>query len=301
MALELRLVSWNVHGTPRTPERPQRLERVADEVLARAPDVALFQEVWLDPDRARLIDRLAPAYCAIDVRPQGWLGRPGGLLASVRRDGPWTTADTSFHPYRIAAPRWRLWEGDGLGRKGIQRVDLAAEGHRVVVLHTHLQASYPWNDHAGIRGRQLLELNSIGTGIDAGVAVLAAGDLNTRPDEPGYRHLVAAWTDLTVAARERDRAGTCLNDDGTDAGWLDYVLAHARATWRVTAPTVMRIVNERPDYPYSDHHGLAVTLRLVRHGEGCDRPGGECADPDRVLATPARAAAALGPAPLPVR
>jgi len=245
MPVELRLLSWNVHGTPRTPERPQRLDRIAAEVLDRNPDVV----------------------------------RPGGLLACVRRLGPWRVLESSFRQYRMAAPRWRVWEGDGIGRKGIQRLDLAADGHRAVVLNTHLQASYPRNGHANVRGRQLLELRSIASTVDGRAAVLAAGDLNTRPEDAEYRHITAAWVDLTAAARARDAAGTCLNGDGSDAGWLDYVLARPHPAWQVTAAAAERIVNVRPDHPYSDHHGLDVTVRLVRTGAG--RPWSPVEDADR--------------------
>ncbi|MCK6556613.1 endonuclease/exonuclease/phosphatase family protein [Candidatus Binatia bacterium] len=266
MAVELRLLSWNVHGVPGTRDRPQRLDRVADEVLRRDPDLVLLQEVWLDPDRSRLVERLAGAYVAIDVRPQGWLGRPGGLLACVRREGMWRTCDSSFRPYRFAAARWRVWEGDGIGRKGLQRIDFDVAGERVVVLNTHLQASYPWNHHGHVRGRQLLELQSIVTGIAEHAAVVVAGDLNTRPGDREYRHIRAAWVDLTAELRARDGCGTCLEGDGSDAGWLDYVLTRRHPAWQVTAPAAERIVNEGPDAPYSDHHGLAVTLRLARGG-----------------------------------
>ena len=264
MPVALRLLSWNVHGTPGTRERSQRLDRIAGEVLRRGPDVLLLQEVWLDPDRSRLIDRLAGTYSAIDVRPQGWLGRPGGLLTGIRRQSPWRTADAGFRPYRMAAARWRVWEGDGIGRKGLQRIELTAGGHRVVVFNTHLQASYPWNRHGHVRGRQLLELQSLAQGVDAGAAVFVAGDLNTRPEDPEYRFIRAAWVDLTAELRARDGSGTCLEGDGSDAGWLDYVLARPHPGWQVTTGPAELIVNAGPDVPYSDHHGLELTLQLAR-------------------------------------
>lgn len=263
MSVALRVLSWNVHGTPQTAERRQRMDRVAGEILQRHPDIVLLQEVWLDSDRTRLVDRLAATYAAVDVRPRGWLGRPGGLLTAVRREALWSVAGAGFRPYRLAAGRWRLWEGDGIGRKGLQRIDLTAEGFRVSVFNTHLQASYPWNGHNHVRGRQLLELQSIAHAVGGDTAVLAAGDLNTRPEDPEYRFIRTAWVDLTAALRARDGAGTCLEGDGSDAGWLDYVLARPHAAWQVTTERAERIVNTGPDVPYSDHHGLDVTLRLA--------------------------------------
>jgi len=52
----LRVVSWNLHGTPEVAPMQRRLERVAAQVLARKPDIALFQEVWFEGD-AILLER----------------------------------------------------------------------------------------------------------------------------------------------------------------------------------------------------------------------------------------------------
>jgi endonuclease/exonuclease/phosphatase family metal-dependent hydrolase len=263
MNVRFQVLSWNVHGTPFTRERQQRLQRVGAAILRQRPDVALLQEVWFPRDAACMIAALGATYQPVDVPRGGLLGRQGGLLTLVRAGSGWAVRGARFHRFTLAAAAWKLWQGDGVARKGVQRVDLESAGQRLVVLNAHLQSDYRWNDYARVRSQQLHDLRHIAAQVDGGTPVLAAGDLNTRPTESLYADLRTFWDDLTEAMRQRAGTGTCLNPDGSDAGWRDYILARRDPTWSIDAADVQCIANQRPDHPYSDHHGIAATLRIA--------------------------------------
>ncbi len=277
LVADLRLVSWNVHALPGAPDRAGRLARVADWLLAdgdAAPDVVALQEVWTREDAEPLVERLAPVYESVGT-PPNWFGfRKGGLLAFVRRASGWRvdrdTRRTRFHEFRAEAPDWRLWEGDGFGDKGVQRVELVgADDARLVVLNTHLQAQY-LHGWTAVRRAQLAELELALGPLEGDPPVLLAGDLNTRADEPFFRDaLLTRWIDLTVTERVRCGCGTAVptpspQDPAPEPHWIDFVMARRDPAWRFEMRGLERILSPRPDHPYSDHHGLDARLRMAR-------------------------------------
>src|SRR5262245_53378716 len=225
MPAALSLVSWNLHGIPFLSTRRERLRRVAARVLDAEPDVVLFQEVWLHRDAAQLMQALAALYEPVpgpsSLRPM----RMSGLLSLIRRDKGWAVRRWGFHGFTHNAPRWKIWEGDGLGRKGVQEILLEGGDMNVHLLNTHLQASYPWNGYEPIRRPQLVQLCELTTHLDWRWPVIAGGDLNTRPSESLYDDLLAHWCDLTIGKREQGGLVTHLHRDGGEGDWIDYILA----------------------------------------------------------------------------
>jgi endonuclease/exonuclease/phosphatase family metal-dependent hydrolase len=264
---ELDLLSWNVHGPPFAPRRAQRLAAVAAELERRAPEVALLQEVWFAADAAALGRRLAGRYRMVDGAPRSGPMRVGGLLAFVRGDAAWRpVGDARFERYAACAARWRVWEGDGLIGKGIQVMSLVADdgGHGLTILHTHVQAQYNAVAHRRPRAGQLAQLAALAAGLDPATPVLAAGDLNTGPEESLYRDLLApTWLDLTTATRAARPAAQTQFECGAEPLWIDYVLARRSPSWTVEADLEL-VENTARDEPFSDHNGLHARLRLRR-------------------------------------
>lgn len=266
--LAIDLVSWNVHGPPFAARRRARLAAVAGEVEARAPDVALLQEVWFRGDAAWLGARLGGAYALGDGAPRRWPLRAGGLLALVRRDGAWAAEPglPRFERYGVAAGRWRIWEGDGLAGKGVQVLALRhrPSGAPLAVLHTHVQAQYDTVRHERPRAAQLRHLRDLSATIAPGAPLLAAGDLNTGPAERLYaEHVAPAWIDLTRETRAARPCAVTQFECGAEPQWIDYVLARRNPLWAV-ASTVDLIENRARDDPFSDHHGLHVRVGFSR-------------------------------------
>ena len=100
--------------------------------------------------------------------------------------------------------------------------------------------------------------------IPLAVPVIAAGDMNTLPNEPLYDTLERRWVDLGRASRRACGCGTSFLPDGTEGGWIDYILARRTAEWHSRVAAFELIRNVRPDEPYSDHHGLLATVELSR-------------------------------------
>jgi len=262
MHTALSVVSWNLHGVPFVTSRRERFHRVAARVLDTRPDVVLFQEVWLQRDAGQLTGHLSAHYEPILLPARRRPLRTSGLLSFVRRSNGWTIGASQFHHFAHKAPAWKFWEGDGLGRKGVHEIHLENEHATVLLLNTHLQAAYPWNNYERIRRPQLAQLSDLMQRLDRRWPVIASGDLNTRPTEHLYHELLTHWHDLTADKRQQSGSGTYLDRRGAQGDWIDYILARKHDAWDVHAEDVRLIENTLPDVPYSDHQGVHVQLRI---------------------------------------
>ena len=275
MPARLRLISWNLHGPPFAERRSERMRAATAEMIRRAPDVALLQEIWFRGDAARLIDQFGSGYDPVDVPDGALLGRKGGLLAFLRKSSPWSLASEDrvarFEEFTAEASPLIFWQGDGLGDKGIQVLELrhAASGQGLFVLNTHLQAQYRGYPYEKIRRAQISQLNAVASGLDHGVPVLAAGDLNTLPQEAAlYARLTSVWHDLTAEVRQQCSCGTNVPaaTGGTEK-WIDYVLARRNVSWTFSAHARL-IRNAATDDPFSDHQGLDASIEMGNTASG---------------------------------
>lgn len=283
----LRVISWNLHGTPDVAPMQRRIEAVAAQVLARKPDIVLFQEVWFEGDALLLERALGGRYDRIgdsEMVSSHFLSpftgfRAGGLLAFVSRESPWVAKGQSqFEKFNDSASWFRSNERDGMAGKGVQYFLLGNGERNLAVLNAHLQAQYPRfgpdSAHRDIRAGQIAQLHRLAERLhDHATPVLAAGDLNTMPDEVDlYRALTAYWTDLTRGQYDSCRCGTYVDralHDGSKVPkgrWLDYVLARMPPGYSDGAAGVKSelIRSKTVDCRYSDHHGLDVLVPLGR-------------------------------------
>lgn len=255
--INISVLSWNLHGLPwplsRDPK--ERIDKVAEKIRGIAPDVIALQEVWLSAQVDRLARELAPEWSPIYVRRR--LGGPsGGLVAFVRRPGRCAIqGDARFDAFVRSAPAWKMWEGDGLGRKGILNFKLRCDQYDISIVDTHLQSQYPGNDYSAIRQEQFRQLKSFESSLDNGSFVLIAADFNTDAHEPLYSRVIALGVDLTADARRHCSCGTVVEVAGASAEWIDYILARVPAGWSTSA-TITLIPNRGRDDPYSDHQGV---------------------------------------------
>jgi endonuclease/exonuclease/phosphatase family metal-dependent hydrolase len=276
---DLQIVSWNVHGTPFNGPMQARIGRIGAQLEQRQPDLIVLQEVWFEGDARLLEEALRKNYEAYEALAEdrgnapGLLNvlfglRSGGLLAFVRRDSGWA-ASASFRAYGAQGPAWRVFEGDGLGVKGVQTLELRKRGNEVTIFHTHLQAQYgEERRYEEVRTGQLAELEGL-VQRRAAPAALALGDFNTAPlgrDEPLYASILKGWDDLTSELRAKcNCGGTRLHgaDDSpraTEAAWVDYALARRAAPVRVVHAELIR--SSGIDCPFSDHHGIELHFAL---------------------------------------
>jgi len=257
----LRVLTWNVHAIPFISPKPtKRLRNVATKIREQQPDLVLLQEVWAHAYARKLARELEGQY---RLTIATGCGRPfpcGGLAVLVRNASGWVASQPTFVAYAASAPWYRLFEWDGIAKKGMLMVDLARGSESLAVVDTHLQSQYVryGRDYTELRRSQLDQLAStLRTFGDRPIVI--GGDFNTAPEER------SALYETNVATLGDDRTtevrATC-GECGTrpslvrPARWIDYVI-----TRNVTAtPTVERIVNDTVDRPYSDHEGVLVRL-----------------------------------------
>lgn len=262
--ISLRLLSWNLHATPVSGDNASRVRRAALAIAGQQPDVVLLQELWRTGDVRRVQAALGGGYELREVSTAGWFYRRSGLLTMVRRASGWTVEESRFHEFETEAGDWKLWEGDGLGDKGVQTLVLARGRARIGILNTHLQSAYSRGGYAAVRARQIAEFNGVAASLP-GIPVLGGGDFNTSPEEPildPFRH---AWLDLAESYRRQCACGTHYLPDGSEGAWIDHLVARRDPSWRVNVERFELLRNTAVDRPYSDHHGLmaAVSLRPI--------------------------------------
>ena len=155
----LKVLSWNLHGLawPLSRDPGGRMDRVSAKVRELSPDVVLLQEVWLGSHADRLSTALQPDWTPICSKRRGG-GPRGGLLTFVRAAAGWhTLVPPEFHAFSVSAPVWKIWEGDGLGGKGVLAVELERGEQRICAVNTHLQSQYSGINYAEVREVQLIE------------------------------------------------------------------------------------------------------------------------------------------------
>jgi endonuclease/exonuclease/phosphatase family metal-dependent hydrolase len=259
--LPLKILCWNLHGLgwPLSEDPRGRFDRVAAKIRDLSPDIVLLQEIWLGSLATRLSRALSPEWIPVCARRQSGAPR-GGLLTLVRAGAGWLVRGApAFQRFAKSAPAWRVWEGDGLGGKGILTVKLEHGEKRVHAVNTHLQSQYHPIDHATVREAQLIEVDEVVSCLDNAIPAIVAGDFNTDAREPLYSRIAALGSDLTATTRAQSNCGTT----ATGNEWIDYVIATDPDAWRVSADLEL-IANQRTDFPYSDHSGLMCRLTITR-------------------------------------
>jgi endonuclease/exonuclease/phosphatase family metal-dependent hydrolase len=261
--ISLKVLSWNLHGLawPLSRDPRGRMDRVSAKIRKLSPDVVLLQEVWLGSHLDRLTRALQPDWIPLYVKRRG-SSPSGGLLTLVSASGGWRArAAPQFHAFAASAPVWKIWEGDGIGGKGVLAVDLERGEQRICAVNTHLQSQYSGSEYVKVREAQLIQLREIVSRLDPSVPAIVAGDLNTESRESLYSIIASLGKDLTAASREVSNRGTTAHPERPE--WIDYIVAANSDAWTVSANLVL-IENQRADVPYSDHGGLLCTLKLAR-------------------------------------
>jgi endonuclease/exonuclease/phosphatase family metal-dependent hydrolase len=259
-----KVLSWNLHGLawPLSKDPGGRMDRVSAKVRELSPDIVLLQEVWLGSHAERLTVALRPDWAPICIKRRGG-GPKGGLLTFVGASAGWRAIRAQeFHAFALGASLWKIWEGDGLGGKGVLTVELERGEQRICAVNTHLQSQYSGNLYSEIREAQLIELVNVVSNFHPSVPAIVAGDFNTDADESLYSHIAALGTDLTAEARQLGNCGTTANPRAGRPEWIDYIVA-ANLPARTVSADLGLVVNQCADVPYSDHSGLFCTVRLT--------------------------------------
>lgn len=287
---DLRVVSWNVHGTPLVAPMDGRIARIAGAIRARSPDIVFLQEVWLEGDAKSFAAQLGSAYRRVadstGVSDSLWghvFGyRKGGLMTFLRQDA--TNLDmpsSTFIPFVAQCADCFLRQRDRLEDKGMQQTKAQVRGEAVTLINTHLQSQHPKDGQLFERVREL-QIDEVVARATRATShlVVVAGDFNTAPqgpDLPLYERLTMTLQDMTRPYREScctETPGvsggapcTCSTqvvDESKTAEWTDYVLVLPQVGSEFATTYLRMISNQTVDCPYSDHDGLELGVAQVR-------------------------------------
>ncbi|MEL6525204.1 MAG: endonuclease/exonuclease/phosphatase family protein, partial [Chloroflexota bacterium] len=107
------VLSLNVWGAPYAKHRQARMQAIVAYIEVLKPDVVLFQEAYLAPDRAILMDGLKSILPHQHYFPSGLVG--SGLLTV----SAYPIVNTAFQAFSMQGKPEDITRGDYYARKGI--------------------------------------------------------------------------------------------------------------------------------------------------------------------------------------
>lgn len=257
----LRVLSMNVlHGRPDFENFTQRMDIIADEILARDVDIVLLQEMPWVPDMGEAAASLAER-CGYNYL---YLRSNGNRWAIFFEEG---SAILSRFPLNNASyselqPQAALFE------------------HRIVL---HATAVTPWGDidlfvtHLtdGEEETNQAQAASLQSFVDAerSAPAIVSGDFNAQEDTTQIISLAAEWIDAYATANAQDPGLTCciddLHADPSEAleKRIDYVFLVPHPSATLNLQSAQAVLNEPAQLSYgwqwpSDHVGIFIELEI---------------------------------------
>ena len=271
----MRLATLNVWGLPWpiSREGSARMDAIGARLPALALDWMVFQEVWTEGARLRLIDAGRGAGLVHAWHRELALGG-SGLLVLARE--PFQAPH--FQAYAVRGFPQRVWHGDYHGGKGFCALRFDTPLGALTLIDTHLHAQYgddAYNDEYPHRVAQVVQLSAAIAAIST--PVVAAGDFNMSEGRREYA-IFTGLTKMRDAAAELDRRQpTTIGANPYrkerlphDDERIDYVFTRDGEGVRVRVRRIERIFDETPAgaaAAYSDHAGLLAEIELRRDAD----------------------------------
>jgi endonuclease/exonuclease/phosphatase family metal-dependent hydrolase len=267
----VRLATLNVWGLPWpiSREGSARMHAIGAALPALELDWMVFQEVWTEGARLRLIEAGRRAGLVHAWHRAAALGG-SGLLVLARQ--PFAAAH--FEAYTVRGFPQRIWHGDYHGGKGFCALRFDTPHGALTLIDTHLHAQYgddAYNDEYPHRVAQVVQLSAAIAAIST--PVVAAGDFNISEGRREYA-IFTGLSRMRDAAAELDRRqATTLGAnpyrqerEPHDDERIDYVFTRDGEGVRLRVRGIERIFDETPAGEaagYSDHAGLLAEIELV--------------------------------------
>lgn len=226
-----------------------RGRRIAGVVAASGADVLCLQEV---NHFEELQEALGPLgyegfFAAKSRSPATKFGKPKDGCAVFVRSARFAAVSVQRVPYKgftqvfqVAHLRPRVRTGDGEGAGDDEGRAGGAAGGDLVVFNTHLKAKEPMEPIRLRQMEQLLAAVQAQAAAHPGVAVVCAGDFNSKHTGPAYRQMTSALVD-SHASVDKDRHFTTwfINGySGEERKTIDYIFHndHLAPTGLLAAP-----------------------------------------------------------------
>lgn len=257
----MKVLTFNIWGAPYAKKRSARIEAIAKKVKTLDPDILLFQEVYLPNNRKELIELLKNIWEHYHYFPSSLVG--SGLLTMSK----YPIMDAHFHKFRMQGKPDDLLHGDYYAGKGIGLTRINTIDGMIDVYNCHTHAQYdPDNDneYAVYTETNLYEVARFIDSNSGASPVVLGGDLNTRPDQAGYRIVSQLGSLVDSYYYLHSHYPSTLSNDNpyTDSmnQCLDYVLVR-----NIGVDNISIVMNEPLTgdiLAYSDHYGLLADINL---------------------------------------
>lgn len=276
--MQVRLATLNVWALPEPLGRDvtTRIDAIGRRIPSLGLDLIAFQEVWTRAAWAQLRDAGHRAGLQ-----QAWSGgaNSGGLLLLSR----YPIDEVSFERFALRGDAERVVTNlEYVSGKGFATARISTPAGPLVVVNTHLHASYPSTaDHRHVPHRTVQAIQMATSFWDRPEPVVALGDFNFREGEPDYKVLTEILGMSDVAAALDYRQDTTLNTnpyrDSEGVGdRKDYVFARSGLEQALVPRSVMRAFDDPLEIggelaSYSNHAGLVADLAF-QISPGATRP-----------------------------
>ncbi len=262
----VRIFSMNIWGAPYARQRSARMNAIASEISRLKPDIITLQEAYMQGNRQELLSVLADEWSHQHYFASSVVG--SGLLTLSR----FPIVDIAFHRFRMGGKPEDILHGDYYAGKGIglTRIDTPQGLLDVYQAHTHAQYErHDNNEYAAYNESNLYEAArfiQIHSGIDA--PVILCGDLNTRPDQPGYRIIrhMGGLRDAYAIHHGQPDTTFSLDNAYIDSfnQCLDYMLTRNLQTQSIEI-TLKGAPPDNSAPAYSDHYALLAEFELTEN------------------------------------
>jgi endonuclease/exonuclease/phosphatase family metal-dependent hydrolase len=266
MTNSLKIISLNTWCPPQGQHREMRVLAIAEKIKQLAPDVVCLQEMFLTGSRNLMIEQLRDVYPHYQYFSSGLLG--SGLLTLSKHP----IIDCYFHPFRLKGKPEKITHGDYYVAKGVGLTRIQFLDTPVDIYNTHTHAQYEMahdNEYAVFNHTNLYEVSRFIGNQSAQNAVILCGDLNTRPDQLGYRMIthLTELTDVYHSLYPHDRNGFTYHQDNPYVKEpnqrLDYVMVKNGVRPVTIAIEFTHLLAATSARAYSDHYGLLADVAIA--------------------------------------
>lgn len=181
---DLTIFTLNTWCPPYAQHRAERAHAISREVLRLAPDVVCLQEMFLSEPRQIVMTALASAYPHQRYFDSGWIG--SGLVIASRLP----IVHSAFERYQMGGKPEDIGHGDFYAGKGIGMIRVRYGDAEIDIYNTHTHAQYELandNEYAFFNLSNLWQAVHFVRRTSGSRRHILVGDLNTRPDQLGYR------------------------------------------------------------------------------------------------------------------
>jgi sphingomyelin phosphodiesterase 2 len=269
----LRILSLNIWGLGfhLSQDREQRVRALGDAIHRLQADLIGFQEVWVEADQKYLVRQAAAA--GLHYSHYFRSGVAGSGLLTLSR---FPIVETAFHAYRLKG-RADTLEGDFYAGKGIGLTRIQTPQGIIDFYNTHAVAQYApdyQDQYAGSRTANMYEAATFINAHSPFNPVIAVGDFNVSPHQPGYRLIctLANLTDCYEALHPDDASITFSLDNPYNRHYreperIDYICirnSHDLALRPLSTEITLKHQPEYPYKPYSDHYAMQAELTIEK-------------------------------------